>query len=162
MACAVYLPPKMTSVIIHEQMQQASLVMFSEILPTKLKRISRKSTRKVSEVRKFNKANSVFRDFKEENEDFIRRQLENDGTYNKLNRFIKDPGELARTYDVLRKYYRPLRDQFFTQIAKEKSYPVIDWIDFTDYCKDVNVMDANLKMSDVDRIFIATNVEIED
>ena len=63
---------------------------------------------------------------------------------------------------MLRKYYRPLRDQFFTQISKEKSYPVIDWIDFTDYCKDVNVMDANLKMSDVDRIFIATNVEIED
>jgi len=136
--------------------------MFSEIFPQKYRRLAKKSTRKVQEVRKFSKANSVFKDFKEENEDLIRKQLENDGTYNKLNRFIKDPGELARTYDVLRKYYRPLRDQFFTQISKENSYPVIDWIDFTDYCKDVDVMDANLKMSDVDRIFIATNVEIED
>ena len=137
--------------------------MFNEIFPQKFKRMPRKSTRKVSEVRKFNKANSVFKDFKEETVELVRKQLENDGTYNKLNRFIKDPTELARTYDVLRKYYRPLRDQFFTQISKEKSYPVIDWIDFTDYCKDVNVMDGkNLKMSDVDRIFIATNVEIED
>ena len=59
------------------------------------------------------------------------------------------------------KYYRPLRDQFFTQISKE-SYPVIDWIDFTNNCQSWLVMDANLQMKDIDRIFIATNVELED
>ena len=54
-------------------MQPTSQVMFNEIFPQKFKRMPRKSTRKVQEVRKFNKANSVFKDFKEENEDLIRR-----------------------------------------------------------------------------------------
>ena len=88
--------------------------------------------------------------------------MQYDATLNKLNRFIKDPDELKRVYDVLLKYYRPLRDQFFTQISKAESYPVIDWIDFTNSCQTWNVVDKSLKMADIDRIFIATNVELED
>lgn len=61
-------------------------------------------------MRKFDKANSVFKDFKEENEDLLRKQLEYDATLNKLARFIKDPEDLKRTYEVLLKYYRPMRD----------------------------------------------------
>ena len=75
---------------------------------------------------------------------------------------MKDGDELRETKKVLLKYYRPLRDQFFTQIAKADTYPVVDWIDFTNYCQIWNVVDKNLKVSDVDRIFIATNVELED
>ena len=63
---------------------------------------------------------------------------------------------------MLLKYYRPLRDQFFTQIATAESYPVIDWIDFTNSCQTWNIIDSNLKMADIDRIFIATNVELEE
>ena len=61
-------------------------------------------------MRKFDKSNSVFKDFKEENEDLLRKQLEYDATLNKLARFIKDPEDLKRTYEVLLKYYRPMRD----------------------------------------------------
>ena len=42
-----------------------------------------------------------------------KKQLEYDATLNKLGRFIKDADELKRTYDILLKYYEPLRDQFF-------------------------------------------------
>jgi len=39
---------------------------------------------------------------------------------------------------------------------------VIDWIDFTNYCTIWDVVNSNLKVADIDRIFIATNVELED
>ena len=39
---------------------------------------------------------------------------------------------------------------------------MIDWIDFTNYCQIWDLIDKNLKMADVDRIFIATNVELDD
>ena len=43
------------------------------------------------------------------------------------------------------------------------SFPSIDWLDFTNNVAKWKILDrANLKMSDVDRIFIATNVELED
>ena len=69
---------------------------------------------------------------------------------------------MQRTYDVILKYYRPVRDQFFYQISNSETYPVIDWLDFTNFCLKWNVYDDYLKGSDVDRIFIATNVELED
>ena len=112
--CATYLPPKLTTVIMQDQSSLTSQVMFTEILPKKFKKTPKKSVRKVKEVRKFNKANSVFKDFREESADLTRKQLEYDAANNKLPRFIKDPDELKRTYDVLLKYFRPLRDQFFT------------------------------------------------
>ena len=112
--CATYLPPKLTTVIMQDQSSLTSQVMFTEILPKQFKKTPKKSVRKVKEVRKFNKANSVFKDFREESADLTRKQLEYDAANNKLPRFIKDPDELKRTYDVLLKYFRPLRDQFFT------------------------------------------------
>ena len=67
MVCATYLPPKVTTVLVQDQNSPATQVMFTEILPKKFKKQPRKSVRKVQEVRKFNKNNSVFKDFKEEN-----------------------------------------------------------------------------------------------
>ena len=89
-------------------------------------------------------------------------QLKYDFTVNKLSRFIKDPEDLQRTYEMLLKYYRPLRDFFFQQISNHKSYPTIDWNDFVLICKNWGIIDQNLVISDVDIIFVATNVEIED
>ena len=81
----------------------------------------------------------------------------------KCNRFIKDPAELERVNQVLLKYYRALRDQFFAQASNPDSYPSIDWLDFTNTITRWKVIDRfTLKMADADRIFIATNVELED
>ena len=121
-----------------------------------------KHTKKVAQERKFDKMNSVFKDWKLETDDMAPKQLEYDAEYNKLSRFIKDQSELKSVYAVLQQYYRPLRDQFFHQISKAEAYPVIDWIDFTNNCVIWNIIDNQLKMQDIDRIFIATNVELED
>lgn len=103
----------MTSVIIQDQMSSSTQVMFTEIFPTKFKKQPKKSTCKIEEIRKFNKGSSVFKDWKEENNDLLRKQMEYDGGLNKLARFIKDPTELKNTYAMILKYYRPVRDQFF-------------------------------------------------
>jgi len=132
------------------------------IAPQKFSKKPKKFTKKISESRKFSKAGSVFRDWKEDGADMARKQFEYDCLFTKINRFIKDPVELKKTYDMLLKYYVPVRDQFFDQIASYSSYPAIDWIDFTNHCNTWSVVDKNLKMADIDRIFIATNVELEE
>lgn len=64
--------------------------------------------------------------------------------------------------NVLLKYYERIRDQFFRQISNPATYPAIDWIDFTNNCEKWEVFDKNFKVSDADRVFIATNVEVEE
>ena len=82
----------------------------------------------------------------------------------KVGRFIKhDPEALQEVNNVLLKYYAPIRDEFFLQAAEPLSYPSIDWLAFTNNVDKWQILDrANLLMSDVDRIFIATNVELEE
>ena len=81
----------------------------------------------------------------------------------KCNRFIKDPEELKRVNEVLLTHYKALRDQFFSQASNPASYPSIDWLDFTNTIAKWKIIDKySLKMADADRIFIATNVELED
>ena len=81
----------------------------------------------------------------------------------KCNKFIKDEEDLSKTFKVIRKYYGPLKNQFVSQIANEKSYPVIDWMDFVEACQTWKIVDGKtLTTTDIDRIFIATNFEEED
>ena len=113
MLCATYLPPKYTSIIIQDQFHKVASTAMLSIVPSKFKKNVRKRTKKISEVRKFSKANSVFRDYKETGQDFARKQWEYDWRLSKINKFIRDADDLKNTYDVLLKYYMPLRDQFF-------------------------------------------------
>ena len=77
-----------------------------------MKKQPKKSVKKIQEPRVFNKVNSVFRDYREDL-DVERKQWEYDMNLTKCNRFIKDTVELERVNQVLLKYYRALRDQFF-------------------------------------------------
>ena len=49
----------------------------------------------------------------------------------------------------------------FLRIAAISNYPTITWNDFTEYCRGNKVVDKNCKLSDVDRMFIATNTNID-
>ena len=40
-------------------------------------------------------------------------QLTYDISVNKVARFVKDPDDLKHIYEIMLKYYTPLRDQFF-------------------------------------------------
>ena len=39
------------------------------------------------------------------------------------------------------------------------NYPSIKWIDFTDYCNAWKIIDKNLTLATIDRLFIAVNFE---
>ena len=92
----------------------------------------------------------------------IHGAFEHDKELAKLPKFVKDPGDLAKTWQVFKDDYGHLKNQFVTQIANPKSYPVIDWLDFVDACSAWQLVDKLLTSQDIDRIFIATNFEEED
>ena len=80
----------------------------------------------------------------------------------KLSRFIKEPEELTRVTEILLEHYAAIRDQFYTQLSNPDSYPSIDWLDFSKHILKWKIVDKQtLNTADVDRIFIATNVELE-
>lgn len=41
------------------------------------------------------------------------------------------------------------------------NFPNISWIDFSNFCEKCKIYDKNVLLATIDRIFIATNVEIE-
>lgn len=102
----------------------------------------------------------MFAKWQEDTKKVIDKAFDTDKELTKLKKFIKDESDLAATFKVFRDCYGSLKNQFNTQIATVKSYPVIDWLDFVEYCSKVwKVLDVDLTSSDVDRIFLATNFE---
>lgn len=47
-----------------------------------------------------------------------------------------------------------------TQVSRS-SFPNISWIDFSNFCDKCKIFDKNVVIATIDRIFIATNVELE-
>ena len=46
----------------------------------------------------------------------------------------------------------------FEFLASHSTYPNISWNDFTSYCIKSNILDKNVILSTIDRLFITTNV----
>ena len=40
-------------------------------------------------------------------------------------------------------------------------FPNVSWLDFASFIKQINIVDNQMNLSTIDRIFIATNHEIE-
>lgn len=125
--------------------------------------VLKKQIKKVKEIRRFSKPNSVFAQWRHDTQNVIDKAFETDRDLTKLKKFIKDEDDLNKTYQIFRKCYGELKNQFNTQIASG-SYPVIDWLDFVDMCqKTWRVVDgSSLTSQDIDRIFLATNFEEQD
>ena len=121
-----------------------------------------KQIKKVKEIRHFHFGSSVYKNFKLDNKRVIDEAFEHDKKLTKLPKFIKDPEDLDNTFNVFKKNYGALKNQFVSQIANPKSYPVIDWLDFVEACDKWGIIDKYLTSQDIDRIFIATNFEEED
>jgi hypothetical protein len=45
--------------------------------------------------------------------------------------------------------------------AARSGFPCINWIKYSDFCAEAGVVDKNFPLATIDRIFIATNVELE-
>jgi hypothetical protein len=53
-----------------------------------------------------------------------------------------------------------LKKIFITEISKG-SFPNISWIDYSNFCERCKILDKHVVLATIDRIFIATNVELE-
>ena len=54
----------------------------------------------------------------------------------KVAKFIKDPDVIEDVMRVLRKYFKPLKDQYVNCIGMDpKMYPVIGWLDYARVCE---------------------------
>jgi hypothetical protein len=77
----------------------------------------------------------------------------------KAPRFIKDSEEVEKCWDVIWKNFAKLKDIFIT-MASRSNFPSVTLLDFTTFCDVCKIIDKTVNLSTIDRLFIATNVEI--
>jgi hypothetical protein len=82
---------------------------------------------------RFEKPHSVFRNFKDENEDTLRKMFDQDFNYSKINRVIRIPEELIVAKEFLWANYKKIKNVYLTCIVNSE-YPIISWNDFTLMC----------------------------
>ena len=95
--------------------------------------IALKKTKITQQSRRFDKAKSVFRDWRADTDGLIQRSVFIDLGLSKLSRLVRDPTELGRVEDVLLDFARPLKDLFTHSICRS-DYPSIAWLDFAKLC----------------------------
>eukprot|EP00347_Sterkiella_histriomuscorum_P014450 403360819 len=110
--------------------------------------------------RVFKKDTSVFKDWKEDTASSYLKCGEHDQKFWKIPRFVKDPIEQQLCFDLVQANFKHLKN-IFISLACKSSFPNISWIDFTTFCESCKILDKNVVLSTIDRLFIATNVEIE-
>lgn len=111
-------------------------------------------------LRTFNKNNSVFKDWKVDTEAKLKKAFDLDVSYSKIHKLSKDPEVVEEITNTLYQHTRKIKDMFIYGIGTS-SYPSISWLEFCRMCQSWNIIDKNLKMDTIDRVFILTNVEEE-
>lgn len=108
---------------------------------------------------KFDVSKSIFKTFKLENEELLKKTFELDFKYTKIRKIFKNHvGEFEAIKALLWKNYEKLKNIFLTAILNSE-YPVVSWNDFTIICNKCKIPDNKAcNLSTIDRIFIATNV----
>ncbi|CDW82841.1 UNKNOWN [Stylonychia lemnae] len=123
-------------------------------------KIRHKRVKEYKIERIFDKSNSMFKEYIEDNPKILKAAFQKDIDNSKLARFIKDIFEYRRVCDVLIEYTALIKDIFTYSIALS-SFPSISWIDFTNLCTQWQIPDnKTCTMQTIDRVFIATNVEL--
>ena len=80
----------------------------------------------VKKERLFYHEHSVFKNWKLDTPASVSGCLEHDFKYWKGSRFCKDPDELKRVEDIIRKYFTQIKGAFHYLIANS-SYPSVGW-----------------------------------
>ena len=92
-------------------------------------------------VRTFDKANSVFCDWIEDEKGVTSEQaVDKDLLLWHCDKFVKDPEELEDLCNVVRKYAEPLKN-IFIQVASRSAFPQIGWQDFTVFSNKTQIPD---------------------
>jgi hypothetical protein len=108
---------------------------------------------------KFDISKSIFKTFKLENEDLVKKIFEMDFKYTKIKKIFKNHAhECESVKNLLWKNFEKIKNVFLTAILNSE-YPVVSWNDFTIICNKCKIPDNKAcNLSTIDRIFIATNV----
>ena len=110
--------------------------------------------------RSFKKETSVFKDWKVDTPMTYLKCHDHDQKNWKIPRFVKDQADQQKCWDIITEHFKKLKDIFITLSAKSM-FPNISWIDFTTFCDHCKVLDKNVVLATIDRLFIATNVELD-
>ena len=86
--------------------------------------------------------------------------LENDFRFWKIHKIIKDQAEIDEVEQLFHKNIKELKHIYLTLISMS-GFPNLTWLDFANYIKHCQIIDEKLPLSTIDRLFIVTNVEIE-
>ena len=84
--------------------------------------------------------------------------LMNDFKHWKVKKIVKDKEELKEIEDFFQENIKPLKDIYITLLSNS-TYPNLTWLDFGKYIQQIGIIDENLSLSQVDMLFIATNIE---
>ena len=123
------------------------------------KPLEMKQIKKIHIIRHFQKENSMFAKWVEDTPEGLAKAFYSDMALSKLSKFVKDNDDYEKTLEVLLKHFPKIKEQYITKIANLKSFPQIEWLDFSDLCDRWNIIDKNLLRIAVDRIFVAVNFD---
>ena len=110
--------------------------------------------------RVFKKETSVFRDWREDRGHMYDSCFKADTSHWKVHRLIKNVEDYTACEELLRANFARLKKIFIVQASKS-GFPTINWISSADFIRDCQCLDSNVVQTTVDRLFIATNQELE-
>eukprot|EP01022_Parablepharisma_sp_SALTPOND_P016538 TRINITY_DN2451_c0_g1_i1.p1 TRINITY_DN2451_c0_g1~~TRINITY_DN2451_c0_g1_i1.p1 ORF type:complete len:1113 (+),score=77.31 TRINITY_DN2451_c0_g1_i1:8406-11744(+) len=110
-------------------------------------------------IREFSKLNSIFADWRVDTEKQLRKMMETDYERTKIRKFIKSEKENNALLLLLGNYAHDIKE-LFTAIASNSLYPYISWLDFAAYFQKKQILDKTCTLADLDRFFIAVNVDL--
>ena len=88
-----------------------------------------KKTKMKTTTRKFNKNVSSFKDWQEDTPDILSQVIDHDSKLWKVERFVKEPADLPKIIETLKKYCIPLKNAYI-QVICRSVYPGISSVDF--------------------------------
>ena len=105
---------------------------------------------------KFKKANSVWKDFQEDTDEFLWKMFMQDIEYGKLMKIkaIKDNKDAV--LKCIFKLYPKIKNMFLF-LASNSSYPTLSFIDTTEFTRRSQLYGKFLTLARMDQIMIATN-----
>lgn len=123
--------------------------------------ISYKQLKQVSKARSFDFHDSVFAQWRRDDDKIFNKAFIQDSTHLKLSKFIKEKDDLENTKQCLRQNFELLLEQFQNLICSFKFYPSVTWMEFSDAVSKWRMIDKHLTSQDTDRAFVAVNFDSE-
>lgn len=102
----------------------------------------------------FNKEQSVFKEFTEDNDEIVKRMYQSDKLHYKISRIIRNVNHFAEIVDILYKNFLPIKDIFIV-LASSSTYPTVRYGDFSKFCENCTILDDKLSCEQLQEAFSA-------